>query len=41
MLCERLANPHILALVRADKQNEVISGGIVGVEEIRDYAQKA
>lgn len=41
MLRERLANPHILALVCADEQDEVVSGGIVGVEQVRDYAQKA
>ena len=41
MLCERLANPHVLALICADKQYKVVSGGIVGVEKICDYAQKA
>jgi hypothetical protein len=41
VLRERLANPHILALVCTDEKDEVISGGIVGVEEVCDYAQKA
>lgn len=41
MLCQRLANPHILAIVGSDEQDEVVSGGIVRVEEVRDYAQQA
>jgi hypothetical protein len=41
VLRERLTNPHILSLVCADEQNEVVPGGIIGVEDIRDYAQKA
>jgi hypothetical protein len=41
MLGQRLANPHILAVVGADEQYEVVSGSIVGVEEIRYYAQEA
>jgi hypothetical protein len=41
MLGQRLANPHILAVVRTDEQYEVVAGGIVGMEEVRDYAQKA
>ena len=41
MLSERFTNPYILTFVCTDKQNEVIPGGIIGVEEIRDYAQQA
>jgi hypothetical protein len=41
MFGQRLANPHILAILGADKQNEVVSGRIVGVKEICDYAQEA
>lgn len=40
MLRERFANPYILTFVCADKQYEVVPSGIVGVEEVRDYAQK-
>jgi hypothetical protein len=40
MLSERLTDPHIFAVVCANKQYEVVTGGIVGVEEIRDYAQQ-
>lgn len=41
MLSERLAYPHILTLIRANEQNEVVSSGIVGVKKVRDYAQQA
>lgn len=41
MLSERLANPHILALICTHKQDEVVAGGIVGMKEVRDYAQQA
>ena len=41
MLSERFANPYILAFVCADKDDEVVARGIVGVEEVRDYAQQA
>jgi hypothetical protein len=41
MLGQRFANPHIFAIVGANEQYEVVSGGIVGMEEVRDYAQKA
>lgn len=41
MLSERFADPHILAFVRADKEDEIVSGSIVGVKEVRDYAQQA
>ena len=41
MLCERLANPYILALICANKQDEVVAGGIVGMKEVRDYTKQA
>ena len=41
MLCQRLANPYILAIISSDEQDEVVSGGVVRVEEVRDYAQQA
>jgi hypothetical protein len=41
VLGQRLANPHIFAIVGADKKYEVASGGVVGMEEVRDYAQQA
>jgi hypothetical protein len=41
MLRQCLANPHILAVVGSDEQYEVVSGGVVRVEEVRDYAQQA
>jgi hypothetical protein len=41
VLSQRLTNPYILAIVCADEQYEVISGGIVRVEEVRDYTQEA
>ena len=41
MLGQRLANPHILALVCSDEQDEVVTSGIVRVQEVRDYAQQA
>jgi hypothetical protein len=36
MLGQRLADPHILALVGCDQQNEVVAGGVVRVQEVRD-----
>jgi hypothetical protein len=39
VLGQRLANPHILAVIGANKQYEVIPSSIVGMEEVRDYAQ--
>jgi hypothetical protein len=41
MLSQRLANPHILAVVGTDEQDEIVSGGIVRVEEVCDYPQQA
>jgi hypothetical protein len=41
VLRERFADPYVLTLVCANKQYEVVSSSIVGVEEVRDYAQKA
>jgi hypothetical protein len=41
VLSQRLTNPYILAIVRANEQYKVVSGGIVRVEEVRDYAQEA
>jgi hypothetical protein len=41
VLSQRLTNPYILAIVCADEQYKVVSGGIVRVEEVRDYAQEA
>ena len=41
MLSQRLADPHILAFVCANEQDEVIASGVVGVQEVRDYAQQA
>jgi hypothetical protein len=41
MFGQRLANPHILAILGANKQDEVVASGIVGVKEVCDYAQKA
>jgi hypothetical protein len=41
MLGQRLANPDILAVFGANEQYEVVSNGIVRVEQIRDYAQQA
>lgn len=41
MLGQCLTNPHILAVVGPDEQYEIVSSGIVRVEEIGDYAQKA
>jgi hypothetical protein len=40
VLGQRLANPDILAIVCADEQYEIVSCGIVRVEEVRDYAQE-
>jgi hypothetical protein len=31
MLGQRFANPHIFAIVSANEQDEVVSGGIVGM----------
>jgi hypothetical protein len=41
VLSQRLANPDVLAIVCTDEQYKVVSGGIVRVEEVRDYAQEA
>lgn len=41
MFGQRLTNPHILAIVGPDEQYKIVSGGIVRVEEVCDYAQKA
>jgi hypothetical protein len=41
MLSHGLANPHILAIVGPNEQHKIISGGIVRVKEVRDYAQEA
>jgi hypothetical protein len=41
VLSQRLANPHILAIIGTDKQYEIISSGVVGVKEVRNYAQQA
>jgi hypothetical protein len=41
VLRQRLADPDILAVVGADEQYEVVPGGVVRVEEVRDYAQQA
>jgi hypothetical protein len=41
MLSERFADPHILTFVRAHEDDKVVARGIVGVEEVRDYAQQA
>jgi hypothetical protein len=38
---QRLADPHILAILGANEQYEVVARGIVGVQEVRDYAQQA
>jgi hypothetical protein len=36
MLSQGLADPHILALVCRDQQDEVVAGGIVRVKKVRD-----
>ena len=41
MLGKRFANPHVFAIVSANEQYEVVPSSIVGMEEVRDYAQKA
>ena len=41
MFGQRLSNPHILAFFGANKQDEIVTGGVVGVKEVRDYAQEA
>jgi hypothetical protein len=37
MFGQRLADPHILAVLGANEQYEVVARGIVGMEEVRDY----
>jgi hypothetical protein len=41
VLGERLANPDILAVVCADKQDQVVPGSVVRMKEVCDDAQKA
>ena len=41
MLGKRFANPHVFAIIGANEQYEVVPSGIVGMEEVCDYAQKA
>lgn len=41
MLSQCLSDPHILAIFGANKQDEVVSSGIVGVKEVCDYAKQA
>jgi hypothetical protein len=41
VLRQRLADPDIFAVVGAEEQYEIVSGGVVRVEEVRDYAQQA
>ena len=41
MLGQRLTNPHILAVIGSNKEYEVVTSGIVRVEEIGDNAQEA
>ena len=41
MLSERFADPHILAFVRAHEDDKIVARGIVGMEEVCDYAQQA
>ena len=40
MLRQRLPNPPILPFISTDEDNEVTSSGVVGVEEVRDYAKE-
>jgi len=41
MLGQGFSDPAILAFVGAHEDDEVVAGGIVGVEEVRGYAQEA
>ena len=41
MLGQGLADPDILAIVGPHEEYKVVPDGIVRVEEVRDYAQKA
>lgn len=40
MLRQRLADPDILAVVSANEKDEVVARGVVGVEEVGDYAEE-
>jgi hypothetical protein len=39
MFGQRLADPHVLAVLGTNEQYEIVARGIVGVEEVCDYAQ--
>ncbi len=41
MLGQRLANPHIFPFIRTNQQDQIVSGGIVRVEEVCDDTQEA
>jgi hypothetical protein len=41
MFREALSNPAIFALVCAEDDNQIVTSSVVGVQEIRDYAQEA
>ena len=41
MFCQRLSDPSILPLVRADHQYECAAGGIVGMEKVRYESEEA
>lgn len=38
MLGQRLADPDIFPVVGADQQDKVVTSGIIGMQEISDYA---
>jgi hypothetical protein len=41
VLGQRLSNPHVLAVVGSDEQDEAVAGSIIRVKEVCDYAQQA
>ena len=41
VFCQGFSNPSILSIVCADDDYQIVSGGIVRVEKVRDYAQEA